>query len=153
MELIIHTSLFSTNFCVDYEGYDMFKVWTLSCNVYLLWIEIQMGEAGISTHWPFRYPQPVKIFICIASSPRLSGTGMTSLNPWYLPLNCQMIAYLSSPLLWELGTNSPQSQSLVKDCQFGVSPVNYSDSDSEIILARHFSSAARLEPWLSYPTH
>ena len=24
----------------------------------------------------------------------------------------------------------PQSQPLVKDCQFGVSPVNYSDSDS-----------------------
>ena len=30
---------------------------------------------------PFRYPQPVKMSICIASSPRLSGTGMTSLNP------------------------------------------------------------------------
>ena len=31
--------------------------------------------------WPFRYPQPVKMSISIASSPRLSGTGMTSLNP------------------------------------------------------------------------
>ena len=30
-----------------------------------------------------------------------------------------------------LGTNFPQSQPLVKDCQLGVSPVNYSDSDSE----------------------
>ena len=30
---------------------------------------------------PFRYPQPVKMSINIASSPRLSGTGMTSLNP------------------------------------------------------------------------
>ena len=40
-----------------------------------------------------------------------------------------MIAYLSSPLLWEIGTDFPQSQPLVKDCQFGVSPVNYSDSD------------------------
>ena len=29
-----------------------------------------------------------------------------------------------------LGTNFPQSRPLVKDCQFGVSPVNYSDSDS-----------------------
>ena len=38
-------------------------------------------KAGISTPWPFRYPQPVKMSICIASSPRLSGTGMTSLNP------------------------------------------------------------------------
>ena len=35
----------------------------------------------ISTPWPFRYPQPVKLSIRIASSPRLSGTGMTSLNP------------------------------------------------------------------------
>ena len=42
-----------------------------------------------------------------------------------------MIVYLSSLLLWELGTNFPQSQPLVKDCQFGVSPVNYSDSDSD----------------------
>ena len=41
----------------------------------------RLGEAGISTPWPFRYPQPVKMFICIASSPRLTGTGMTSLNP------------------------------------------------------------------------
>ena len=49
----------------------------------------------------------------------------------FLPLNCQMIAYLSSPLLWELGTNFPQSQHLVRDCQFGVSPVNCSDSDSD----------------------
>ena len=41
----------------------------------------RLGLAGISTPWPFRYPQPVKMSICIASSPRLSGTGMTSLNP------------------------------------------------------------------------
>ena len=33
-------------------------------------------------------------------------------------------------VLIELGTSfSPQSQPLVKHCQFGVSPVNYSDSD------------------------
>ena len=32
---------------------------------------------------------------------------------------------------YETGSNFPQSQPLVKDCQFGVSPVNYSDSDSE----------------------
>ena len=71
----------------------------------------------------------VKMSINIASSPRLSGTGMTSLNPRFLLLYCQMIVYLSSPLLWELGTNFPQSQPLVKDCQFGVSPVNYLDSE------------------------
>ena len=29
----------------------------------------------------FKYPQPVRMPISIASSPRLSGTGMTSLNP------------------------------------------------------------------------
>ena len=39
----------------------------------------RLGVAGISTPWPFRYPQPVKMSISIASFPRLSGTGMTSL--------------------------------------------------------------------------
>ena len=29
MELnIIHKLLFSSNFCVDYEGYDIFELWT-----------------------------------------------------------------------------------------------------------------------------
>ena len=59
----------------------------------------RLGLAGISTPWPFRYPQPVKMPISIAPSPRLSGTGMTSLNPLFLPLNCKMIAYLRSTLL------------------------------------------------------
>ena len=31
----------------------------------------RLGVAGISTSWPFRYPQPVKMSISIASSPRL----------------------------------------------------------------------------------
>ena len=113
------------------DSYCYTKVWKVKPRYLLMTLFPRLGMAGISTPWPFRYPQPVKMSICIASSPRLSGTGMTSLNPWFLPLNCQMIAYLSSPLLWELGTNFPQSQPLVKDCQFGVSPVNYSDSDSE----------------------
>ena len=30
MELIIHKSLFSSNFYVDYEGYNIFELWTLS---------------------------------------------------------------------------------------------------------------------------
>ena len=30
----------------------------------------RLGVAGISTPWPFRYPQPVKMSICIASSPQ-----------------------------------------------------------------------------------
>ena len=40
-----------------------------------------------------------------------------------------LIVCLSSPLSRELGTNFPLSQPMVKDCQFGISPVNYSDSD------------------------
>ena len=111
------------------DSYCYAKVWKVKPGYLQMTLFPRLGVAGISTPWPFRYPQPVKMPISIASSPRLSGTGMTSLNPWFLPLNCQMIAYLSSPLLWELGTNFPQSQPLVKDCQFGVSPVNYSDSD------------------------
>ena len=41
---------------------------------------LRLGVTGIRTPWPFRYPQPVKMSINIASFPRLSGTGMTSLN-------------------------------------------------------------------------
>ena len=41
----------------------------------------RLGVAGISTPWPFRYSQPVKMSINIAPTPRLSGTGMTSLDP------------------------------------------------------------------------
>ena len=41
----------------------------------------RLGVAGISTPWPFRYTQPVKMSISIASFPRLSETGMTFLNP------------------------------------------------------------------------
>ena len=106
------------------DSYFYTKVWKVKPRYLLMTLSPRLGMAGISTPWPFRYPQPVKMSICIASSPRLSGTGMTSLNPWFLLLNCHMIAYLSSP----------QSQPLVKDCQFGVSPVNYSDSDSEWII-------------------
>ena len=40
----------------------------------------RLGVAEISIPWPFRFPLPIKMSIKIASSPRLSGTGMTSLN-------------------------------------------------------------------------
>ena len=40
----------------------------------------QKCATEISTPWPFRYPLLVKMSISIASSPRLSVTGMTSLN-------------------------------------------------------------------------
>ena len=39
------------------------------------------GRNQHSLAFQIQYPQPVKMSICIASSPRLSGTGMTSLNP------------------------------------------------------------------------
>ena len=57
----------------------------------------RLGVAEINTPWPFRYPLLVKMSISIASSLRLSGTGMTSLNLRFLLLNCQMIVYLSRP--------------------------------------------------------
>ena len=37
----------------------------------------RLGVAEISRPWPFKYPVLVKMSISIASSPRLSGTGMT----------------------------------------------------------------------------
>ena len=33
---IIHGSLFSSNFRIGYEGYDIFELWTLSGKLYLL---------------------------------------------------------------------------------------------------------------------
>ena len=47
MELIKHMSLFSSNFCVDYEGYDNFELWTLSGKLYLLWIEIILARYSV----------------------------------------------------------------------------------------------------------
>ena len=41
---------------------------------------LRLGVAEISTPWPFRYTLSVKMSISIACSPRLSGTGMTSLT-------------------------------------------------------------------------
>ena len=81
----------------------------------------RLGMAGISIPWPFRYPQPVKMSISIASSPRLSGTGMTSLNPLFLPLNFPLVRY----------------------CHFGVSPVNYSDSELSDDSVSKFTSLVR----------
>ena len=40
----------------------------------------RLGAAEISTLWPFRYPLLVKTPIEIASSPELSGIGMTELS-------------------------------------------------------------------------
>ena len=82
-----------------------------------------LGVVEISTPWSFRYPLLVKMSISIASSLRLSGTGMTSSE-----LSDDSVSKFTS--LVRARTNFPQSQPLMKDCQFGVSPVNYSDSDT-----------------------
>ena len=77
-------------------------------------------------------------FIKASSSPRLLGIGMPSLILWFPLLKLQKIVLLSSLLWWELGTDFPRSQVLMSDCHFGVSPVNYSDSDGFCILDSHF---------------
>ena len=50
--------------------------------------------------------------------------------------NCRMIVYLNSLPLLELGTNLPRPSPGEVLSFFGVSPVNYSDSDSD---SHHFS--------------
>ena len=82
-----------------------------------------LGVVGISTLWHFKLPLAIEMFIRdwnalpglllliqmfikVASSPRLSGTGMPSPILWSHPLKMQRIVLLSSLLWWELGTNS-----------------------------------------------
>ena len=63
---------------------------------------IPKTRLGMNQHsLAFRIPSASKDVYKYSFSPppRLSGTGMTSLNPLFLSLNCQMIAYLSSTLL------------------------------------------------------
>ena len=86
----------------------------------------RLGVAEISTPWPFRYPGPVKMSISIVSSPRLSGTGMTPPESLISSSELSDDSVSKFTSLARVGTNFPQSQPLVKDCQFGVSPVNYS---------------------------
>ena len=66
----------------------------------------KLGVVGISTLWHFRLPLPIQMFIKVASSPRLSGSGMPSPILWSHPLKMQRIVLLSSLLWWELGANS-----------------------------------------------
>ena len=63
------------------DSYCYTKVWKLKPGYLRMTLFSRLDVAGISTPWLFRYPQPVKMSIKIAFSPRLSGTGMTSLNP------------------------------------------------------------------------
>ena len=90
----------------------------------------RLGVTGISTPWHFRYPQPVKMSICIAFFPQ-------TIRDWNdLPESLISSSELSDDSvskftsLVRARTNFPQSQPLVRDCQFGVSPVNYSDSET-----------------------
>ena len=94
----------------------------------------KLGAVGISTLWHFRLSLPIQMFIKVASSPRLSGIGMPSPILWSHPLKMQRIVLLSSLLWWELGTNS---QVLVSDCRFSVSPVNYRDRENSINEPSH----------------
>ena len=83
----------------------------------------------------------------IASFLGLLGPGMTSLNLWFPLLNKNwMIVYPCSLLLWELGTNFPQSQPLVKECHFGVSQVNYSDSEMTLFPRLEVAEISTLWP-------
>ena len=61
---------------------------------------IPKTRRGMNQHsLAFQIPSASKDVYMYSFFPRLSGTGMTSLNPRFLLLNCQMIVYLSSPLL------------------------------------------------------
>ena len=117
------------------------------------------GVAEINTQWSFRIPLLVRIPIRKASFPKQLGTGMPSLIHSSPLLNCQTIAYLNSLPLLELGTNLPRPSPGEVLSFFGVSPVNYSDSDSDYncslltsmeahcqLIRMKFSS--HLIPWL-----
>ena len=66
----------------------------------------KLGVVEIITLWHFRLPLLIQMFIKVASSPRLSGIGMTSPILWSHLLKMKRIVMLSSLLWWELGTNS-----------------------------------------------
>ena len=62
-------------------------------------LSTRLGVAEINTLCHFRYPQLVKMPTNIVSFPRLSGTGITSLNHCFPLLKCQMIVCPNSNLL------------------------------------------------------
>ena len=63
-----------------------------------------------------------------------AGTGMPSLIHSSPLLDCRTIAYLNSLPLLELGTDLPRPSPGEVLSFFGVSPVNYSDSNSDSSL-------------------
>ena len=93
----------------------------------------RLGVVEIATPRHFSFHLLVYRPINVVSFPRLSGTGMTSLTLCFLLLKCQMTVCPSSLHSCVQGTNSPPpSEPPGEIMSFGVSPVNYSDSDSEV---------------------
>ena len=91
------------------------------------------GVAEINTQWSFRFPLLVRIPIRKASFPKQSGTGMPSPIQSSPLLNRWMIAYLNSLPLLELGTYLPRPSPGEVLSFFGVSPVNFSDSEPHTV--------------------
>ena len=78
----------------------------------------KLGVAEISTQMHFKPQLLIQVFI---------GIGMSSLILYSHLVKMQRIVLLNSLLWWELGTDFPNSQVLVNDCRFGVSPIIYPD--------------------------
>ena len=71
----------------------------------------RLGMVEISTQRHFRPPLLIQMFINVASSPRLSGIGMSSPILWsHLP-KMQRIVLLNSLLWWELRISFPNHRS------------------------------------------
>ena len=90
----------------------------------------RIGVVEINTLWLFRYLQLAKKRTKVVSFHRLSGTGMTSLIHLSPLLKCLMTVCPSSLHSCVQGTNSPPPSEPPGEMSFGVSPVNYSDSDN-----------------------
>ena len=84
----------------------------------------RIGVVEINTLWLFRYLQLAKKRTKVVSFHRLSGTGMTSLIH-LSPLLCVQVRFTRA----FKGLISPPSEPPGEIMSFGVSPVNYSDSD------------------------
>ena len=91
----------------------------------------RIGAVEINSLWLFRYLQLAKKRTKVVSFHRLSGTGMTSLIHLSHLLKCLMTVCPSSLQSCVQGTNFSPSEPPGEIMSFGVSPVNYSDSDSD----------------------
>ena len=91
----------------------------------------RIGVVEINTLWLFRYLQLAKKRTKVVSFHRLSGTGMTSLIHLSPLLKCLMTGLQGRFTRAFKGLISPPSEPPGEIMSFGVSPVNYSDSDSD----------------------